>query len=52
MAASAVSMARAALAMVSLHIGLVVDSADLVAEWHERGPSRTRAPQELLDAKP
>jgi hypothetical protein len=26
----------AALAMVSLHLGLVVDSADLLAEWERR----------------
>jgi biuret amidohydrolase len=30
------SLEAAALAMVSLHIGLVVDSADLVAEWQKR----------------
>jgi biuret amidohydrolase len=30
------SLEAAALAMVSLHIGLVVDSADLVAEWKKR----------------
>jgi biuret amidohydrolase len=46
------ALEAAALAMVSLHIGLVVDSADLVAEWHERASARTRASQELLDAKP
>jgi nicotinamidase-related amidase len=34
------SLEAAALAMVSLHLGLVVDSADLVAEWKRRkGPS-------------
>jgi biuret amidohydrolase len=33
------SLEAAALAMVSLHIGLVVDSADLVAEW-ERGRTK------------
>jgi nicotinamidase-related amidase len=33
------SLEAAALAMVSLHIGLVVDSADLVAEW-ERGRAK------------
>jgi biuret amidohydrolase len=30
------SLEVAALAMVSLHIGLVVDSADLIAEWQRR----------------
>jgi nicotinamidase-related amidase len=30
------SLERAALAMVSLHLGLVVDSSDLVAEWERR----------------
>jgi biuret amidohydrolase len=34
------SLEAAALAMVSLHLGLVVDSADLLAEWKRReGPS-------------
>jgi nicotinamidase-related amidase len=34
------ALEAAALAMVSLHLGLVVDSADLVAEWKRRkGPS-------------
>src|SRR5258708_26449914 len=33
------SLEAAALAMVSLHIGLVVDSADLVAQW-ERGKAK------------
>ena len=33
----------AALAMVSLHIGLVVDSADLLAEWETRKASQERA---------
>jgi len=33
----------AALAMVSLHIGVVVDSADLLAEWETRKASQERA---------
>jgi nicotinamidase-related amidase len=33
----------AALAMISLHVGLVVDSADLVAEWRRRTPARAIA---------
>jgi hypothetical protein len=33
----------AALAMISLHVGLVVDSADLVAEWKKRTPARALA---------
>jgi biuret amidohydrolase len=37
------SLEAAALAMVSLHIGLVVDSADLVAEWKRRAPARAIA---------
>jgi nicotinamidase-related amidase len=35
------SLEAAALAMVSLHIGLVVDSADLVTEW-ERGRAKAQ----------
>ena len=35
------SLEAAALAMVSLHVGLVVDSADLVTEW-ERGKAKTQ----------
>ena len=34
------SLEAAALAMVSLHIGLVVDSADLLAEWESRRTNR------------
>ena len=30
------NLEKAALAMVSLHLGLVVDSADLVQEWRTR----------------
>ena len=37
-------MEAAALKMISLHLGLVVDSADLLAEW--RGAGRTRAAAE------
>jgi nicotinamidase-related amidase len=37
------ALEAAALAMVSLHIGLVVDSADLVAEWKRRAPARAIA---------
>jgi nicotinamidase-related amidase len=33
----------AALAMVSLHLGLVTDSADLVSEWTSRGADRNAA---------
>jgi nicotinamidase-related amidase len=35
------SLEAAALAMVSLHVGLVVDSADLVTEW-ERGKAKAQ----------
>ena len=35
------SLETAALAMVSLHVGLVVDSADLVTEW-ERGKAKAQ----------
>jgi nicotinamidase-related amidase len=35
------SLETAALAMVSLHIGLVVNSADLVTEW-ERGRAKAQ----------
>ena len=34
----------AALAMVSLHLGLVVDSADLIGEWRSTKMSRSAAP--------
>jgi biuret amidohydrolase len=34
----------AALAMVSLHLGLVVDSADLIAEWRNAKPRLSGAP--------
>jgi biuret amidohydrolase len=34
----------AALAMVSLHLGLVVDSADLIEEWRNAKMSRSAAP--------
>jgi biuret amidohydrolase len=37
------SLEAAALAMVSLHLGLVVDSADLVAEWTRRSAAQAPA---------
>jgi nicotinamidase-related amidase len=37
------SLEAAALAMISLHVGLVVDSADLLAEWKRRAPARAIA---------
>jgi hypothetical protein len=30
--------------MISLHVGLVVDSADLIAEWKRRKGARDRVP--------
>jgi biuret amidohydrolase len=35
---------HAALAIVSLHLGLVADSADIVSEWKRRGTSGNTAP--------
>ena len=45
------SLEAAALAMVSLHIGLVVDSADLVAEWRRRKAPLAPSPQRLVEAE-
>ena len=39
-------MEDAALKMVSIHMGLVMDSADLLAEWEDR-----TAPGELAEAR-
>jgi len=36
---------QAALAMVSLHLGLVMSSADLLAVWRQRAPNLTEEPQ-------
>jgi nicotinamidase-related amidase len=45
------ALEAAALAMVSLHIGLVVDSADLVAAWQRRKAPLAPSPQRLVEAE-
>lgn len=45
------SLEAAALAMVSLHIGLVVDSADLITEWQSRKTRPAISSQRPVEAK-